>query len=111
MQFLNRHGLVEAEKTARTTRKVNFLFQIHILCWFLQYFPPFVGHFEYLKMLSITRILHLKGINSKEDHIASRYQEVKTIKIFYAAHISRSQAKSMFGNWTMNMFCIKTIRS
>ena len=25
---------------------------------------------------------------------------MKTIEIFYAAHISRSQAKSMFGNWT-----------
>ena len=34
------------------------------------------------------------------DSSSERYQEVKSIKTFYAAHISRSQAKSMFGNWT-----------
>ena len=34
------------------------------------------------------------------DSSSQMYQEVKSIKIFYAAHISRSQAKSMFGNWT-----------
>ena len=33
------------------------------------------------------------------DSSSERYQEVKSIKTFYAAHISRSQAKSMFGNW------------
>ena len=35
------------------------------------------------------------------DSSSERYQEVKSIKTFYAAHISRSQAKSMFGNWTI----------
>ena len=43
------------------------------------------------------------------DTSSERYQEVKSIKTFYAAHISRSQAKSMFGNWTNsylgNMMC------
>ena len=34
------------------------------------------------------------------DSSSERYQEVKSIKTFYAAHISRSQVKSMFGNWT-----------
>ena len=37
------------------------------------------------------------------DSSSERYQEVKSIKTFYAAHISRSQAKSMFGNWTMTV--------
>ena len=36
------------------------------------------------------------------DSSSERYQEVKSIKTFYAAHISRSQAKSMFGNWTIS---------
>ena len=35
------------------------------------------------------------------DSSSERYQEVKSIKTFYAAHISRSQAESMFDNWTM----------
>ena len=35
------------------------------------------------------------------DSSSERYQEVKSIKTFYAAHISRSQAKSMFGHWTI----------
>ena len=35
------------------------------------------------------------------DSSSERYQEVKSIKTFYAAHISRSKAKSMFGNWTI----------
>ena len=39
------------------------------------------------------------------DFSSERYQEVKSIKTFYAAHISRSQAKSMFGNWTNLDFC------
>ena len=41
------------------------------------------------------------------DSSSERYQEVKSIKTFYAAHISRSQAKSMFGNWTIILsFCM-----
>ena len=32
---------------------------------------------------------------------SERCQEVKIIKTFYAAQISRSQPKSMFGNWTI----------
>ena len=35
------------------------------------------------------------------DSSSEKYQEVKFIKTFYAAHISRSQVKSMFGNWTI----------
>ena len=34
------------------------------------------------------------------DSSSERYQEVKSIKTFNAALISRSHAKSMFGNWT-----------
>ena len=41
------------------------------------------------------------------DSSSERYQEVKSIKKFYAAHISRSQAKSMFGNWTNSGFIQK----
>ena len=37
------------------------------------------------------------------DISSERYQEVKSIKTFYAAHISRSQAKSMSGNWTIEL--------
>ena len=33
--------------------------------------------------------------------LSERCQEVKIIKTFYAAHISRSQAKFVFGNWTI----------
>ena len=40
------------------------------------------------------------------DSSSERYQEVKSIKTFYAAHISRSQAKSMFGNWTRPHYSI-----
>ena len=42
------------------------------------------------------------------DSSSERYQEVKSIKTFYAAHISRSQAKSMFGNWTICAIKIQT---
>ena len=38
------------------------------------------------------------------DSSSERYQEVKSIKTFYAAHISRSHAKSMFGNWTISIY-------
>ena len=33
---------------------------------------------------------------------SERCEEVRIIKTFYAAHISRSQANSMFGNWTIS---------
>ena len=47
MQFLNWHGLMNQKKTVRTIREVSFLLHIHVLhvCLFLQYFPPFDGHF------------------------------------------------------------------
>ena len=43
-------------------------------------FPPFVGHFEYCSMMPRWHL---------SDYSSERYQEVKSIKIFYAAHISR----------------------
>ena len=96
MQFLNWHGLMN-QKTVRTTRKVRFLLQIHVLNCFLQYFPPFVGHFEFLNISKCSMMPRWHHSDSSSE----RYQEVKSIKTFYAAHISRSQAKSMFGNWTI----------
>ena len=45
------------------------------------------------------------------DSSSERYQEVKSIKTFYAAHISRSQAKSMFGNWTISHCYILNIKA
>ena len=59
MQFLNWHGPVNQKKTARTTREVNFLFHKHSILWFLQYFAPFVGHFEYFKMLNDAKVASL----------------------------------------------------
>ena len=50
--ILNWHDLVNQKKTAMTTREEN----IHILCCFLQYFPPCVGHFEYFKMLNDAKV-------------------------------------------------------
>ena len=43
------------------------------------------------------------------DSSSERYQEVKSIETFYAAHISRSQAKSMFGNWTISGQVVKSV--
>ena len=96
MQFLNWHGLMNQRKTVRTTRVVSFLLHIHVLCSFLQYFPPFVGHFAFLNISKCSMMPRWHHSDSSSE----RYQEVKSIKTFYAAHISRSQAKSMFGNWT-----------
>ena len=96
MQFLNGHGLMNQKKTVRTTREVSFLLHIHVLCSFLQYFPPFVGHFEFLNISKCSMMPRWHHSDSSSE----RYLEVKSIKTFYAAHISRSQAKSMFGNWT-----------
>ena len=47
MQFLNWHGQMNQKKTVRTIREVSFLLHIHVLCSFLQYFPPFDGHFDF----------------------------------------------------------------
>ena len=42
--------------------------------------------------------------DAHSDFSSERHQEVKSIKTFYAAHISRSQAKSMFGYWTKTQY-------
>ena len=105
MQFLSWHGLMNQKKTVRTTREVSFLLHIHVLCLrFLQYFPPFVGHFQFLNISKCSMMPRWHHSDSSSE----RYQEVKSIKTFYAAHISRSQAKSMFGNWT-NSHTVETI--
>ena len=98
MQFLNWHGLINQKKTVRTIREVSFLVHIHVLCCcFLQYFPPFDGHFEFLNISKCSMMPRWHH----SDFSSQRYQEMKSIKTFYAAHIARSQAKSMFGNWTI----------
>ena len=68
---------------------------------FLKYFPPFVGHFEFLNISKCSMMPRWHHYYSSSE----RYQEVKSIKTFYTAHISRSQAKSMFGNWTILRTC------
>ena len=65
----------------------------------MHYFPPFDGHFEFLNISKCSMMPRWHHSDSSSE----RYQEVKAIKTFYAAHISRSQAKSMFGNWTMKV--------
>ena len=91
IQFLNWHGLMNQKKTVRTT------FASHTcIMLILQYFPPFAGHFEFLNISKCSMMPRWHHSDSSSE----RYQEVKSIKTFYAAHISRSQAKSMFDNWT-----------
>ena len=79
--------------------KRSELFASHtcIMFDFFQYFPPFVGHFEFLNISKCSMMPRWHHSDSSSE----RYQEVKSIKTFYAAYISRSQAKSMFGNWTI----------
>ena len=72
------------------------------------YYVDFCNIFRHL-----TAILNFLNISKcsmmprwhHSDSPSERYQELKSIKTFYAAHISRSQAKSMFGNWTMSLQC------
>ena len=86
----------EPEKDIKDNKRMSFLLHIHVLCRFLHYFPPFDSHFEFLNILKCSMMPRWHHSDSSSE----RYQEVKSIKTFYAAHISRSQAKSMFGNWT-----------
>ena len=68
MMFLNWHGLMNPKKTVRSTREVSCLLHIHVLC-LIQYFPPFVGRFEYFKMLNDAKV-------ANSDIPSERYQEV-----------------------------------
>ena len=76
MQFLNWHGLMNQKKTVRTTREVSFLLHIHVSCWLLQYFPPFVGDFEFLNISKCSMMPRWHHSDSSSE----RYQEVKSIK-------------------------------
>ena len=80
--------LAWSDEPERQQEKCNFGFTY-------TYFVDFCGHFGYFKMLNMMPRWHY-SVSSSE-----RCQEVKIIKTFYAAHISRSQAKSMFDNWTI----------
>ena len=93
MQFLNWHGLMNQRKTVRTTREVSFLLYIHVFVDFCNMFRHLSPILNFSKCSMMPRWHH-------SDSSSERYQVGKSIKTFYAAHISRSQAKSMFGNWT-----------
>ena len=57
-QFLNWHGPMN-QKTGRTNKRGE-LFALHTcIMLILQYFPPFVGHFEYFKMLNDAKVASL----------------------------------------------------